>query len=56
MKVFAISDLHLSFKDRVIPGEWEKAEEYKPMNIFGDKWEKHYYPSIQKLAKTGGGR
>lgn len=43
MKVFAISDLHLSLKNRIVPGEWEKAEEYKPMNIFGEKWEKHYY-------------
>ena len=26
MKVFAISDLHLSLKNRIVPGEWKKPK------------------------------
>lgn len=33
MRIFALSDLHLSFD--------EKYQEYKPMNIFGERWENH---------------
>lgn len=52
MKVYAISDLHLSFKEKIIPGDWEKVEEYKPMNIFGEKWEKHYCRLYENWLNT----
>lgn len=42
MNIFAIGDLHFSFKNRIVPGEWEKVDEYKTMNIFGSEWEEHY--------------
>ncbi|MFW6306833.1 MAG: metallophosphoesterase [Bacillota bacterium] len=42
MKVYAIGDLHLSFKDFVNPYIWDKVEEYKSMSIFGDNWNEHY--------------
>ncbi|HHU92310.1 MAG TPA: phosphohydrolase [Halanaerobiaceae bacterium] len=52
MKVYAISDLHLSFKNKVVPGKWQEVEEYKPMNIFGEKWEKHYYRLYKNWLET----
>lgn len=42
MNIFAIGDLHLSFNKKVIPGQWDLVELYKPMSLFGEKWEKHY--------------
>lgn len=33
MRIFALSDLHLSYD--------ENYQEYKPMNIFGDNWDNH---------------
>ncbi len=42
MKIYAIGDLHLSFKNIVTPDKWTDVEEYKPMGIFGDKWFEHY--------------
>jgi uncharacterized protein len=42
MAIYAIGDLHLSFSKEVIPGEWDKVEVYKPMELFGDKWREHY--------------
>lgn len=41
MRIFAISDLHLSFCDPVDPGNWENAREYKPMSEVNDKWVDH---------------
>ena len=55
MKVYAIGDLHLSFKDYVIPGKWEEVEEYKSMEIFGENWHQHYkkiYDNWLKLVKS----
>ncbi|AEF93387.1 metallophosphoesterase [Desulfotomaculum nigrificans CO-1-SRB] len=42
MKFFAISDLHLSFTSEVVPGQWEKVELYKPMDVFNPEWHMHY--------------
>lgn len=42
MRIYAIGDLHLSFENKVIPGDWEKVSQYKPMSLFGDKWVEHY--------------
>src|SRR5690554_3236079 len=56
MKIYAIADLHLSFKKNVEPGKWEEVEEYKSMNIFGKKWQMHYkkiYKNwISRVAKN----
>lgn len=52
MNIFAIGDLHLSFKDRVVPGLWNKVVEYKPMNIFGDIWDKHYQKLYENWQET----
>jgi len=42
MQIFALGDLHLSFDDQ--------GNEYKPMNIFGEKWENH----AEKIKKNWG--
>lgn len=42
MKIFAIGDLHLSFENKINTGEWDQVKEYKPMDCFGEKWDKHY--------------
>lgn len=44
MRIFALSDLHLSFD--------EKYQEYKPMNIFGQAWENHAYKIKENWEKT----
>ncbi len=41
MRIFAISDLHLSFSDRVDPANWEDVKEYKPMSEVDRKWIDH---------------
>jgi len=41
MRVYAISDLHLSFDRPVVIGDWEHISQYKPMEIFGRHWEDH---------------
>lgn len=51
MNIFAIGDLHLSFKNKINIDNWEEVHEYKPMNIFGDKWEKHYYKIYKNWLK-----
>lgn len=42
MKLFGISDLHLSFSKPVDPSNWDKVELYKPMDIFNNEWQDHY--------------
>ena len=42
MKVYAISDLHLSFAAPPLCGELSPASLYKPMDIFGSFWHDHY--------------
>ncbi|SMB80395.1 hypothetical protein SAMN00017405_0868 [Desulfonispora thiosulfatigenes DSM 11270] len=44
MKIFALSDLHLSFD--------ENYQEYKPMNIFGEKWQDHAEKIKENWVKT----
>lgn len=41
MKIFGISDLHLSLTEPVDPTHWEKVELYKPMDIFNNEWQQH---------------
>lgn len=52
MNVYAIGDLHLSFENRVVPGEWEQVKEYKPMGVFGETWEKHYQKIYENWCNT----
>ncbi len=41
MRILAISDLHLSFKQSHRLGDdWEKMQ-YKPMSVLDDKWQNH---------------
>ena len=42
MKIFAIADLHLSFKDYVDQSNIDGAEVLKPMDVFGEKWDNHH--------------
>lgn len=42
MKIFAISDLHLSFNAPFDPDNWQRAETHKPMDVFSDDWKHHY--------------
>lgn len=41
MKIFAISDLHLSFSYPVDPLNWEEVKEYKPMGDIDKAWTDH---------------
>ncbi len=54
MNVFALGDLHLSFEQRVIPGDWDSVKEYKPMDIFGDEWNQHYKKIYKNWFKVVG--
>jgi len=54
MKIFAIGDLHLSFKNPVTSDRWDDVEEYKPMSIFGDKWLEHYRKIYSNWRSTVG--
>ncbi len=56
MKVFAIGDLHLSFKRPFIPGRLKAGDTYKPMDIFGRGWEDYeqkIYANWQALVSPG---
>ncbi|MCF8010993.1 MAG: metallophosphoesterase [Clostridiales bacterium] len=41
MKIFTISDLHLSFSYPVDPNNWQDAVEYKPMSEVDETWFGH---------------
>ena len=41
MRIFAISDLHLSLSAPFEPGESGFPKEKKPMSVFGKQWEDH---------------
>lgn len=41
MRIFAIGDLHLSFKERVNVKNWEENEQYKPMEEVDRSWQGH---------------
>ena len=52
MKIFAVSDLHLSLADHYDPTQSEEPSLYKPMNVFGSKWDNSYRRLTQNwLAK-----
>lgn len=42
MRVFAIGDLHLSFREKVSLENLQAAASYKPMDIFGAGWDRHF--------------
>lgn len=42
MKIYAIGDIHLSFRSLVDPAHWDEVKTYKPMDIFGAEWREHY--------------
>ncbi len=42
MKLFAISDIHLSFKNPVDPNNWDAVVDYKPMDKCSAEWKQHY--------------
>ncbi|MBO8137566.1 MAG: metallophosphoesterase [Desulfotomaculum sp.] len=42
MKLFAISDIHLSFNNPVDPNDWESVVEHKPMDVCAPEWKEHY--------------
>lgn len=41
MKIFALADLHLSFKESPNRNDFSDTYLYKPMSIFGDAWKDH---------------
>jgi len=41
MKIYAISDLHLSFSARPVPGNWQASPQYKPMEEVDASWVDH---------------
>lgn len=56
MKIFAIGDIHLSFKRPVDPGRWDDVVSSKPMDIFGEEWHEHYrkiYDNWLGVVKAG---
>lgn len=52
MKIYAISDLHLSFCEPVDPSQWEKAREYKPMSDVDSKWVNHARQIYENWVQT----
>ncbi|KFD40401.1 phosphohydrolase, partial [Peptococcaceae bacterium SCADC1_2_3] len=41
VKIYALGDLHLSFKKLPTPGFWEEADEYKLMGEIKPAWTNH---------------
>ncbi|MTI86094.1 MAG: phosphohydrolase [Firmicutes bacterium] len=52
MKIFAISDLHLSFCKQVRPGNWTDVKEYKPMSEIDGKWINHARRIYENWVET----
>lgn len=42
MRIYAIGDLHLSFREKVSPENLQTLEPYKPMDLFGTGWSRHF--------------
>jgi predicted phosphohydrolase len=42
LKIYAIGDMHFSFRRPVDPLRWDDVKPYKPMDIFGAEWRGHY--------------
>ncbi len=54
MRIFGLSDLHLSFTAPVTPGRWEDVAEAKPMWVFGEAWREHYRKTYEHWCGTVG--
>lgn len=54
MKVYAISDFHLSFDAPVVSGALGDASIYKPMDIFGPAWQDHYRKIYENWVESVG--
>jgi hypothetical protein len=55
MRIYAIGDLHLSFRKTPVPGERETFQEYKPMGEVNKAWTDHalqLYQNWQKKVKS----
>lgn len=52
MKVYAISDFHLSFDAPAKAGAFSHASLYKPMDIFGRAWHEHYRKIYDNWVET----
>ena len=56
MKIYAIGDVHLSFRTPVNPLFWDSVEVYKPMDVFGEEWREHYRKIYENWLNTVGNR
>jgi len=52
LRIFAIGDVHLSFREKVNPAAWDKVEVHKPMDIFGLEWKEHYRKIYENWLNT----
>ncbi len=51
LAIYAIGDVHLSFRRPVDPERWECVEVFKPMDMFGEKWRGHYRKIYENWIK-----
>ncbi|MCL1872845.1 MAG: metallophosphoesterase [Clostridiales bacterium] len=54
MKIFALSDFHLSFASPVKAGQWDNVELTKPMEVFGPGWHNFYQRLYDNWLDTVG--
>lgn len=52
MKIYAISDLHLSFSTPFDPNNWQLAETHKPMDVCSKDWKYHYKVIFDNWCQT----
>ena len=52
MKIFAISDLHLSLAAPAVIGNWDNIVCHKPMEIFGSNWTNFYQTLYENWTKS----
>ena len=52
MKMFAISDLHLSFSVPADPENWDAVVDHKPMDVCSPVWKQHYKKIYYNWHKT----
>jgi predicted phosphohydrolase len=52
MKIFAISDLHLSLAAPAVIGDWENLVCHKPMEIFGSNWTNFYQTLYENWTES----
>ncbi|MEG6615031.1 metallophosphoesterase [Peptococcaceae bacterium 1198_IL3148] len=56
MKIYAISDVHLSFLEPVDPNNWDAVVDHKPMDVCSSRWKQHYkqlYYNWHEMVKDG---